>query len=424
MRRAPAYRTSTRILRSLLLIRGLALMGQAAVVAYVFSLKTAGLAIGGIAVSLTGLALITAISFWRLTREWPVTDIEFVIQLLIDVCGWTLLMYFCGGASNPFISYYLVPLVISAAVLPWTYTWLITGVSLVGYSLLLVYYVPLPLFTPLGGMHDGAFNTHVLGMWFNFIVSAGLITIFVVRMAAALRQRDTAAAEQREDTLRNDQILAVAGIAAGTAHELATPLSTMTVLVEDLLQDRQLSPEQHGDCELLDEQLKRCKAILQKLSRTAELSETGQTTTMPLDDYLQDVLARWHLIRPLATFTVTVRGPGSAPLLEFEPSLNQALENLLNNAANAAPEGIEVVLDWNESWLIVSVADQGPGVPLAIMEQVGRPQLQASESGLGLGLLLSHATVNRYGGTIELHNRAQGGAVATLKLPRLSVQGP
>jgi two-component system sensor histidine kinase RegB len=265
-----AYSPSLDNLRNLLIIRSIALLGQSGVLAYVLFANRTTSDLWGVTISLVILAVLTAASLWRTTRPWPVADREFLAQLLVDVSGWTALMYFSGGANNPFISYYIVPLVIAAAVLPWRYTWLVAGASLLAYSLLLYYYVPFPLFTPHAAMRhgDGA-NVHILGMWFNFLFSAGLITYFVVRMAATLRLQEAQAVAQREDRLRNDQIMAVAGLAAGTAHELGTPLSTMTVLVDEMLQDESLGEQARGDCQLLRSQIGLCRNTLSELSPCA-----------------------------------------------------------------------------------------------------------------------------------------------------------
>jgi two-component system sensor histidine kinase RegB len=267
------YNPSLDNLRSLLIIRSIALLGQTGVLVYVLVASRTTESLWGVTLSLLALALFTTASLWRTTRSWPVTDNEFLAQLLIDVLGWTALMYFTGGANNPFVSYYIVPLVISAAVLPWRYTWLVACASLLAYSLLLYYFRPFPLFTPHAHPgHGSGNNVHVLGMWFNFLFSAGLITYFVVRMAATLRQQEALAVAQREDRLRNGQIMAVASLAAGSAHKPGTPLSTMTVLVEEMLSDTSLHARAREDCSLLQEQLLQCKATLAGLTRTAELT--------------------------------------------------------------------------------------------------------------------------------------------------------
>ena len=413
-----AYNPSLDNLRSLLLIRSIALLGQTGVLAYVVLVSRTTENLWGVAVSLVLLAAITMASLWRCTRPWPVADNEFLAQLLVDVAGWTALMYFTGGANNPFVSYYIVPLVISAAVLPWRHTWLVAGASLLAYSLLLYYYRPFPLFTPHAHMgHGDGANVHILGMWFNFLFSAGLITYFVVRMASMLRQQEARAVAQREDRLRNDQIMAVASLAAGTAHELGTPLSTMTVLVEEMLQDETLSGQARQDCELLQRQLIQCRETLAGLTRTAELTSVDQVQHRPLGEFVRQTVERWAVRRPGVTVEIRSPAAGSGPDIAFDSTLGQALENLLNNAADTGSPRLEVSYRWDARQAEIDIRDWGPGIAGELLQDMGRPIIRASRDGLGIGLLLSHATVERYGGHIELRNAPDGGTLATLSLP-------
>ena len=419
---ASVYNPSLDNLRSLLLIRSIALLGQIGVLAYVLLASRTSESLWGVTVSLVALALVTMASLWRTTRPWPVEDREFLAQLMIDVLGWTALMYFTGGANNPFVSYYIVPLVIAAAVLPWRYTWLVAGASLLAYSLLLYYYRPFPLFTPHAHMgHGDTGNIHVLGMWFNFLFSAGLITYFVVRMATTLRLQESLAVARREERLRNDQIMAVAGLAAGTAHELGTPLGTMTVLVDEMLADTSLPAPTRADCELLRDQIAQCKTTLTDLTQTAEMTTTEHRRRLPLPAFVEQTVERWAVRRPGVVHELlgdTGDSPQPPPELEFDSTLAQAFDNLLNNAADSGSDRVAVGYQWDDREMRVAVRDWGEGFAPELLQDIGKPIIRASRSGLGIGLLLSHATVERYGGRIELSNVRDGGAEAVLFLPR------
>ncbi|MEP4146882.1 MAG: ATP-binding protein [Halioglobus sp.] len=405
-------------LRSLLIIRSIAFLGQIGVLCYVLLTSRTTEDLLGMTVSLCCLAALTIASFWRCTKAWPVSDGEFFTQLLLDVFIWSALMYFTGGANNPFVSYYIVPLVISAAVLPWRYTWIVAAASLSAYSLLLYFYKPFPLFTPHASMgHDSGANVHILGMWFNFLFSAGLITYFVVRMAAQLRLQEARAVAQREQRLRTDQIMAVASLAAGAAHELGTPLSTMTVLVDEMLADDGMSAQTRDDCEMLQQQIHQCRVTLRDLSRTAELNTEGESSAIPLETFVSQTVDRWAVRRPGVSYKVTACNTGQSPTISHDSTLSQALENLLNNGADAGSQKLAISYRWNSREAQIEIRDWGNGIPPELLETIGKPIIRASRSGLGIGLLLSHATVERYGGRIELQNAPDRGAIATLFLP-------
>ena len=372
--------------------------------------------------------LLNTLTYWRLQQLWPVTDLEYFGQLLLDIIGLTVLLYFSGGASNPFVSYYLVPITISAALLPWRYTWIISGFSLLAYSLMLFYYHPLPDLQPnamshhdMHAQHSGinsAINLHVLGMWLTFALSTVLITYFVVKMAKALREQDKALHINREDDLRDQQILAVATLAAGTAHELGTPLSTMSVLIDEMLIDAQ--GEAAEDIQLLNQQVENCKKILQGLVSTAEVHHHSEKNKVVFSSYLTQVLDRWQVIRPSNNFQLSIHNTAKDIFLEIDSTLEQAIFNLLNNAAEASDKSIDIQLTRDEKYLRLLIRDYGSGIPLETIEQIGKPFISRkgkNNFGLGLGLFLSHATIERLGGIITVCNHDNGGAIAELQLP-------
>ena len=217
--------------------------------------------------------------------------------------------------------------------------------------------------------------------------------------------------------------MAVASLAAGTAHELGTPLSTMTVLVGEMLQDDSLGSQAREDCELLQRQLAQCKATLNGLTRTAELSSVQQTRSQPLTDFVRQTVERWAVRRPGVVYHFLPWPTGPSPAIELDSTLEQALENLLNNAADTGTDKIEIGCRWDDRETRISIRDWGPGIATETLQDMGKPVIRASHSGLGIGLLLSHATVERYGGRIELLNARDGGTLATLFLP-LPAHGP
>lgn len=402
-------------LRSLLWMRAFALLGQTLILLYVWLTEGAFAGQAGVIASLLVLALLTVLSLWRTAKPWPVADKEFLLQLLLDISGWSILMYLTGGANNPFISYFIVPIVVSAAVLPRTYTWGLGILAGALYGLLLNDYETFPLFTPHAGMDHGSSTQHIVGMWFNFLFSVGLISFFVVRMAHTMHRQEQWVAQQREDRLRDDQIMAVASLAAGTAHELGTPLSTMAVLIDEMLCDETLSEQARNDCELLARQVQQCKHTMAELTRTAELDSAEQRRRQPIGEFTQTVMERWRVRRPGIDYEFDC-APAS-PEMELDTTLAQAIENLLNNAADSGSAKVAMSVTWDSRYATIEVRDWGSGIAPEKMASLGKPVIHADRSGLGIGLMLSQAAVARYQGSIELRNHKDGGVLATLRLP-------
>ncbi|TDF79489.1 ATP-binding protein [Pseudomonas sp. H9] len=356
-------------------------------------------------------SLLCAFTALRLRLSLPVTELEYALQLACDLLIHSALLYYSGGSTNPFVSYYLVPLAIAAVTLPWVYSLVLSGIALAAYSLLLVQFYPLETF-PMARE-----KMQVYGMWLSIALAAAVITFFAAKMAEELRRQEQLRAERREEGLRDEQLLAVATQAAGAAHELGTPLATMSVLIKEMRQDHN-DPMLQEDLAVLQDQVKLCKETLQNLVRAAEANRRMAVENQEVTAWLDEALNRWHLMRPEASYRFQRLGQGSVPRLAPPPDLTQALLNLLNNAADACPDDLEVRLDWDAQDMVISIRDHGPGVPPAIAEAIGKPFFTTKGKGFGLGLFLSKASVTRAGGSVKLYSHEEGGTLTELRLPR------
>ncbi|NDP48873.1 MAG: HAMP domain-containing histidine kinase [Sulfuriferula multivorans] len=360
----------------------------------------------GAVLSLMGLfSLSTA---WRLRLDAPATQMEFLAHLLADLTAFAVLVFFSGGATNPFVSLMLVPVVIAAISLSPIWVWLLAAVAGGLYLLLLFYFQPLAISDPVA-----AYGMHLGGMWFNFLISAGLIAFFVTRMHAALRTRDQELAELREKQLRDERILALGTQAALAAHELATPLATIQITAHELAREFANDPDIGADCQLLEKQAQACKRILTQL---AERAQDTSPISQPLNVWLQALLERWQVMRPDAQLTCQLP---HAPLSFVPPDgLEQAVLNVLNNAADASPDAVEFNVHHQETSLYIDIADRGSGFTPELKAQAGRVVLsKQSEHGWGMGLALTHATLERLGGSLTLTERVGGGTQVRITLP-------
>jgi len=398
----------------LILIRVLVLAAQAGSVGFAYATDILPLPWVELSVTLMISAAFCVLAALRLRAPWPVTELEYAVQLACDMIIHSLLLFYSGGSTNPFVSYYLVPLTIAAAILPWAYSMVLSGLALSCYTVLLIWYEPLHLNVEHEAM---IISLHLFGMWMNFALSAAFITFFVVKMAGALRRQDQLQAERREEGMRDEQLLAVATQAAGAAHELGTPLATMSVLIKELRIEHK-NPLLQEDLAVLQEQVQLCKDTLQQLVRAAEADRRQAVQEQTALEWLEAVLRRWHLMRPEASYRFQCIGQGAAPRVLPPPDLTQALLNLLNNAADACPDDLDIQLGWDIQWIELSIRDHGAGVPLAIAEQLGKPFFTTKGRGFGLGLFLSQASVTRAGGTVKLYNHEDGGTLTELRLPR------
>jgi two-component system sensor histidine kinase RegB len=258
---------------------------------------------------------------------------------------------------------------------------------------------------------ESIFNLHIFGMWLGFVLSAAIIAFFVVRMAQAVRERDETLARAREEILRNERIVSLGTLAAGAAHELGTPLSTMSVVVGELQHEANLNGDWKNSLDLLNSQIRNCRRILDKM-----LDET-QPAVQPLGEFLATTLEEWRLLRPMTECAYRAHGCGEVVLQNFDPALRPALLNLLNNAADASPKQIEIEARCSAGELTLTISDHGPGLTAETAARAGSAFFTTKQEGRGLGLFLANATLERMGGRVRLFNREEGGASTEVTLP-------
>lgn len=399
-------------LRRLMLMRWFAVAGQLLLIVAARPLLDITLPLAPMIAIVALLAGFNLASRLRLARGGEVADGELFAQLCVDITALTLLLFFSGGAANPLVSLYLPTIAIASVVLPGRFAWSAVALSVATYSLLVFYNIPLPVQDA-----ERATRLHLAGMWLIFVASAALISWFVARMAAAIRSRDRELAAAREEALRNERVIALGSLAAGAAHELGTPLATMAILAGELSRRAGGDAETQEDLALLREQIEHCKGIITGLAARAGQTRAEGGGAVDLDRWLEQVIARWRQLRPHAEAKVSLHGTAPAPRVVGEATLEQALLNLFNNAADAGGGEVDIVAEWDAALLRLEVRDRGPGFDEKVLLAAGRAFVTTRQEGTGIGLFLAHAAVERLGGRIVLANRDGGGAVTRVELP-------
>jgi len=370
-----------------------------------------------VAFAVGGMLLLNLITLVRLNKHSRhINDQEVLLQLLGDLIALTVLFYYTGGYSNPLVWMYLLPLTVAAVALKRQYAWLLAAVAIACYSLLVFYYVPLSHLH----MHDIAGKTldiHLVGMWIGFVVSAGIIAFFVTKIGQSLREYDQLMANIREKSLESERVLSLGTLAASAAHELGTPLSTMAVVSKELANELAHQPEQLQQLEILRTQINRCKEILSSITRNAGQSRADGGHGSGLREFLHEVIQRWRDTRPATELVISIGNHSSNPQIFTDRALVQALQNLLDNAADASPERVLLDANWHADILEIKIRDFGPGITEDIKKQLGKPFFSSkNENGMGLGVYLTQMTLARLGGELNISNHVDGGALTCVKL--------
>ncbi|EAR63029.1 ATP-binding protein [Neptuniibacter caesariensis] len=398
-------------------IRTVTLFGQCLAVIFAIYGLQAELNIWLIGPALAVLALLNLITYARLMSPWPVTEPEFFTQLIADMSLYGAILFHMGGATNPFIFLLLVPLIIASATLSKRYVWLVAITVVVIYSSLLFYYEPL---IQLENNHQHRvmelFDFHIVGMWINFLLTVLVVTYFIVRMQQSMQKQQEKLEQEREKRIQDQQLLSLATMAAGTAHELGTPLSTMQVLLKELEHEHQANPELLEDIELLRQQTDICAKRLKQMAQSVK-QEQSSTRLMAATLIIDETIEQLMIQRPEVSYSLLVSGQGDSPSLNCSTSLRQSLLNLLNNAADAQPKDIAIELDWDQQHVFFRIHDKGPGISIEQSENLGKPFVTTKGKGLGIGLFLTATTLARYAGDVRLYNHPNGGTLTEVTLP-------
>lgn len=407
-------------LHRLVRLRWLAIAGQlAAVLGAHFGLGLA-LPLPLMLALVTALAILnTATAVWLRRSRRVVRQRGLALQLLADLAVLTGLLYLSGGHANPFVFMLLPLLAIGAAALSGWYSAAIALVAVGCYSLLLVSFVPLPALRDWSGPLTLA-GLQRVGVWTCFVLSASMIVYFVLRTRESLRAHEQAAVADRERALRQAHLATLGTLAANTAHEMASPLATIRLLVDEMKSEPAADTEEDtGRHEELARQVDRCQqALLQLLEATGQPHATRGRPARP-DEHLRSLVARWRQRHPNIRFTLNLPEPvPQRPPIVLDRSLEQALTHLADNAARV---GNEVVVDvaWELTRLRVQLTDDGPGLPGSLRGRLGREPLAGDPEarGQGLGCYLAQAAIERFDGTLVFESSDSVGVTATIELP-------
>ncbi len=403
-------------LRLLIWLRVFAIVGQFAAVYFASQILNISLQTNYLYFWIGIYTLINLFTYFRTYSNYAIHRWEFFTHLLVDIFILTMLFKYSEGGANPFVSLYLIPLTISAITLPAIFTWALAAVTITCYGLLVWVINPMNDHS----FHAQNFGLHVTGMWLGFVISALLVSFFVVRMGRTIQQQQKELTKQKTQALQNEQLVKLGTIAASTAHELGTPLGTMQLVVEDL-EESNNKAENYNQLKILKDQIKRCKGALSVLSASVGSAPLEKGEPMLIQNFVNELLDDWQNSRPEISLKTSWQGETPGPEIIAERSLNQAIKNILDNAANASPDYISCEAILEPQALTLLVSDRGPGIQLEDPEIIGQQPLTENSKGLGLGLFLSHGIIKRFGGKVTLKNRSKGGLQTTISLPLQSL---
>ena len=400
----------------LIQLRWLAVLGQVSTIAFVVLVFDLHLPLPHMLEVLSCLIAFNIASHLRWHERRIATNAELFLALLVDVAVLTFQLYLSGGITNPFAFLYLMQIILSAVLLkPWS-SWAIVAVTMACLAGLALFSEPLAL-PP--DHNAGLLSLYVEGTLICFLLNAGLMVFFITRISSNLRAGDALLADLRQRAADEDHIVRMGLLASGAAHELGTPLATVSVILGDWKRMPEISQraDMLEDIAEMEAQLQRCKSIVSGVLLSAGEARGESSIKTTINTFLDSVAEDWRKTRPVEIFEYRNLIGQDVPVA-FDSAIKQMLGNVLDNAFEVSPQWLALEVRREGDLLLMEVSDRGPGFPDWMINQIGKPyQSTKGKPGRGLGLFFVVNVARKLGGRVWASNRAAGGARVTLELP-------
>ncbi len=410
-------------LRTLIRLRTLAIIGQCTavlVVAY-------GLGFPLPVVSCFLLIICLALLNLGLRVVYPATHrldpAPSTLVLGLDILQLGALLYMTGGLENPFSILICVPFIVASASLPVRYIIALGIIAITAVTLLAFFHLPLPWYP--GEVYDAPWLL-VIGMWIAIVSTAAFAAIYAYRVSAEAGELADALVATEFAMQREQHLSALDGLAAATAHELGTPLATITVVAREM--EKALGDDQRfgEDVQLLRTQVERCRDIMGRLATLSSMDEVHMRR-LPLSSLVEEVIA------PHREFGIEIAVEHSnetdrEPVGQRNAGIVHGLGNLVENAVDFARSRVVVSTQSDASQVRISIRDDGPGFPPMVLSRIGDPYVtdrsrgEPSAGGLGLGLFIAKTLLERSGAELQFANQETGGAEVVVTWPRAAME--
>jgi two-component system, sensor histidine kinase RegB len=412
---------------TLVKLRWLALLGQVAALVVTYFVFRFSLPLGPCLLVIAASAWLNIGLRLRFGRIDRLEDAPAAAMLAYDILQLTALLYLTGGIENPFSMLFLAPIMISAVSLSGRITLVLTLLMIGAVSALTFRHYPLPWFP---GKQLQLPLIYDAGIWVAIVLGAAFIAVYASRVAIEARKLADALAATELVIAREQHLTQLDGLAAAAAHELGTPLATITLVVRDL--QKQLPPgdPSEEDLNLLAQEAGRCRAIL------GTLTSLGADTGDILDEMSLGLLIE-EIAGPHRDFGVRIsiaaNGQDPEPACRRNPGILYGLGNLVENAIDFATSEVGIATKWDAARVTIVIEDNGPGFSADVVGRVGEPYVTTKTdrrskteegSGLGLGLFIAKTLLERSGATVTAGNRAppETGASITISWERAAFE--
>lgn len=410
---------------TLINLRWLAILGQVAAIVFVYQYLRFDVPLSSLSLGVATSIIFNAGLYLFFPLGQRLSSRQAGFQLVFDQLQLTFLLYLTGGLQNPFAVMMLLPLTISATMLNGRATVFMLALAASCLLFLTRAHLPLPwaadssIYLP---------PTYQLGLWAGITVSMIFIAAYAYRVSSDARKRAHSVVALQSALNREQRLSAVGSLAAAAAHELGTPLGTISLVSKDLSSQTGRYPELAEDFALLESQSKRCKDILADISRRSD-EEAEHFRRMPIAAIVEEIAQNYQGRGVTLSMTIGPMPGGEmqSPMVARMPELRHGVANFLSNAVRFAASVVEVDVSWDSQGIHIIISDDGPGFSEHILPRLGAPFVgseagREGDSGMGLGVFIAVTLLGRTGAQIVFENEDTGGAAVDMSWDRHRIE--
>ena len=400
-------------LRTLNLIRWIAILGQYIAVATAFFWLEINFNIYLASVCILISIILNIIVSIKFLPIRTLNSNETLFYLIFDSIQLVALLYITGGLTNPFCILIIAPFIISATYLDLFRTIIIGIVSILSLSLLAFFYQPIS--SNIFEFSSSDFSSfQIFSIWLSLIVSLAFIGIYCFRVANESRKVEKALNETQIALSDEEKISDIMSLTAAAVHELGTPLSTISVIIKEIVNELDASEKNYDDILLIQSQIKRCSEILNRL-RQGDISNDNSSFINELDfpRLINEIVKDYELEEIKLNFEIDDYFKNSNFIILRKPEIVHSLSNIIENAYQYAKHSVTIKLILKDENVILEIINDGEGFPANILPILGEPYVKKNEKnhkGIGLGLFIAKNLINKTVGKIEFRNIENTGA--------------
>jgi two-component system sensor histidine kinase RegB len=374
-----------------------------------------------------GAAFNLLLAFGPKSRR-PPGDWELVVQIAFDILGLSALLFLTGGVLNPFSLLLIAPVSLGSATLGGRAALALSGLA--AGAIVVMTFVALPLPWPDGGPPTIPLAFRLAASIAN-VVGVGVTAGYAWAVAADAARMELALNVTQTVLAREQRLAALGGLAAAAAHELGTPLATISIVAKELAREAPEGPVR-DDAELLVSQAERCREILKRLTEEPETDDAVHAR-MTLLQFADEVIEH-HRGAEVRVEAVVAGPPGERPPeIRRMPEVLHAMTSLVENAVDFARSEVLVRVRFDALAVSVEVRDDGPGFSSDVLTQLGQPYVtsrpggegsRTGHVGMGLGFFIAKTLLERTGAVVEFYNGRRGGAIVAARWSRAAIEAP